>query len=150
PLADGVYQVSLTASDTLGNSRAYGFGFTIDAQPPAKPTITGGTVQSGTIHARPAQNTAADFMAPLQGTRDPDTSVWIAGALRIAQGTGPWSIDLTLAQGDNALEVWCVDAAGNRSLSEWVDIHVTPSAGLGFDYNDAGRMKRVRKIDQAN
>jgi hypothetical protein len=149
PLPDGTYQVSLTASDTLGNTQAYSFDFTIDAQPPNKPTVTGGTVQSGTIQARPALNTAADFMAPLQGTRDPETSVWINGARRIALGSGAWSIDLTLAQGGNVLEIWCVDAAGNRGPSEWVDIDVTPSAGLHFDYNDAGRMKRVRRIDQA-
>jgi|GEM_PF-2421093 len=149
PLPDGPYQVSLTASDSLGNTRACGFGFTIDAQPPAKPTITGGTVQSGTIQARPVENMATDFMAPLQGTRDPDTSVWINGAWSIALGSGAWSIDLTFAQGDNTLEVWCVDAAGNRGPSEWVDIDVTPSAGLRFDYNDAGRMQRVRRIDQA-
>ncbi len=147
PLADGTYQTNLTASDAYGNSQAYAFSFTIDTLAPAKPTITGGTVASGTIQPRPVQNTADDFMASVQGTREADTSVWINGAQYLPIGSGDWAVDLTLQQGDNALEVWCKDRAGNQSPSEWVDIRVEPTGGLIFEYNNAGRMKGVRRAE---
>jgi hypothetical protein len=146
PLADGTFQVNVTSADTLGNQQVYPFSFVIDTQPPAKPGITGGAVASGTIQPRPATNQADDFMAPLEGTRDAGTSLWINGTRYLPAGVDTWSVDLTLQQGDNTLEIWCVDSAGNQSESEWVDIYVEPAGGLIFDYNDAGRMKRVRRI----
>jgi hypothetical protein len=146
PLTDGTYQVDVTAADTLGNQQLYQFSFVIDTQPPSKPVVTGASVASGTIQPRPATNQADDFMAPLEGTRDAGTSLWINGTQYLPAGSANWSVDLTLQQGDNALEIWCVDQAGNQSVSEWVDIFVEPSNGLIFEYNDAGRMKRVRRI----
>jgi hypothetical protein len=145
PLPDGVYQVSLTASDTYGNSATYPFSFTIDTQAPSKPVITGGNVASGLVRPRPVQNTAADFMAPLQGTRGNDTSLWINGVQRVDLGAGAWSMMFSLHEGDNPLEIWCVDQAGNRSPSEWVDIRVQPTSGLLFEYDDDGRVKRIRR-----
>ena len=146
PLLDGTYDVSMTAADTLGNQQLYQFSFVIDTQPPTKPVVTGSTVASGTIQPRPAANQADDFMAPLEGTRDAGTSLWINGIKFAPAGLDHWSVDLTLQLGDNALEIWCLDQAGNRSASEWVDIYVDPASGLIFDYNGAGRMKRTRRI----
>ena len=39
-------------------------------------------------------------------------------------GSDDWSVDLTLAPGDNALEFWLEDSAGNKSPSVWLDILV--------------------------
>ncbi|MCK5712413.1 MAG: Ig-like domain-containing protein, partial [Hyphomicrobiaceae bacterium] len=124
PLGDDGYQVSLTATDTAGNSQAYSFSFTVDSQAPSKPTITGGTVTSGVIQVRPAQNSSNSISVTLTGTRDDNTSVWINNVQRVSLGSGDWSVNLTFAQGDNALEIWAEDTAGNRSASEWVDILV--------------------------
>jgi hypothetical protein len=146
PLSDGTYEVGLTAGDTLGNQQLYQFSFIIDTQPPAKPVVTGASVASGTIQPRPVANQADDFMAPLEGSRDAGTSLWINGTQYLSAGSTTWSVDLTLQQGDNALEIWCVDQAGNQSSSEWVDIYVDPASGIIFEYNDAGRMKNVRRI----
>jgi parallel beta-helix repeat protein len=143
PLTDGTFQVNVTSADTLGNQQVYPFSFVIDTQAPTKPGITGGVVASGTIQPRPATNQADDFMAPLEGTRDAGTSLWINGTQYLPAGADTWSVDLTLQQGDNALEIWCVDPAGNQSGSEWVDIYVEPAEGLIFDYNNAGRVKHV-------
>ncbi|MFZ1984000.1 MAG: CARDB domain-containing protein, partial [Desulfatitalea sp.] len=88
PLADGVYLASMIAADTYGNTQNYSFNFTIDTQPPAKPTITGGTVQSGTIQPRPTQNTANRVIAELKGSREGNTSLWTNGVQRIGLGSG--------------------------------------------------------------
>jgi len=146
PLSDGTYIVRLTAADSLGNQLNYEFSFIIDTQPPAKPVVTGSSVASGTIQPRPAANQADDFMVTLEGTRDADTSLWINGSQFVPKGSGPWAANLTLLAGDNAIEIQSVDQAGNHSPSEWVDVHVEPASGLFFDYNDAGRMQRVRRI----
>ncbi|HUT69838.1 MAG TPA: Calx-beta domain-containing protein [Desulfatiglandales bacterium] len=124
PMADDTYQVSFTAQDMAGNTQAYSFSFTVDSQSPAKPTITGGTVFSGVIQARPAENKADSPTITLTGTREDNTGVWINAVLRVPPGTGGWSVDLTLPQGNNSLEIYLEDGAGNRSPSEWVDILV--------------------------
>jgi hypothetical protein len=143
PLADDTYQISFTAADTYGNSQAITLDFTIDTVPPAKPTITGSTVASGTIQPRPAQNTADRVIAVLEGTRDPETTLWINGMQFVHEGSGTWSTHINLAPGDNALEVYCLDAAGNQSPSEWVDINVTAEGGTVYQYDSSGRMIRV-------
>jgi len=95
---------------------------TLDTGPPVKPTITGGSVLSGPIQARPAENKSNSTTVTLTGTREDHTSVWINNVKRLDTGSGDWSVNLTLAQGDNILEIWLVDQAGNRGDSEWVDI----------------------------
>ena len=42
----------------------------------------------------------------------------------VEMGSGDWSVDMFLPQGDNALEFWLEDSAANRSPSVWVDIMV--------------------------
>jgi hypothetical protein len=143
PLPDSTYQVSLTAADTYGNNQNYAFSFTIDTQPPGKPTITGGTVDSGTIAPRPAENTTSQFVVELTGTREAGTSVWIGGVERVAVGDGDWAVQLTLTSGSNALEVWLEDRAGNQGDSEWVDIEMQSADAVNYEYDATGRLKRV-------
>jgi len=142
PLADSTYQVAFTAADTYGNTQNHTLDFTIDTQPPAKPTITGGVVDSGTIAPRPAPNTTSQFLVELTGTREPATSVWINGSETVTIGDSDWAIQVTLQPGSNALEIWLKDLAGNQSESEWVDIEMPAGSGITYDYNVTGRMKR--------
>ncbi|CAB1059485.1 diguanylate cyclase/phosphodiesterase (GGDEF & EAL domains) with PAS/PAC sensor(s), partial [Olavius sp. associated proteobacterium Delta 1] len=128
PLADGTYTVAFTAQDLEGNTQQYSFLFTVDGQPPTEPTITGGVVLSGLIQQRPSENNSNTTTVTLTGTREANTSVWINSLQQVAQGSGDWSVDLTLAQGDNALEIWLEDAAANRSPSVWVDIRLDSAA----------------------
>ena len=143
PLPDSTYDVDLTAADTYGNTQTYSFGFTIDSQPPAKPTITGGTVDSGTIQPRPVQNTTGQFLVELTGTRDAGTSLWINGVQVVDVGDADWAVPLTLEPGSNALEIWLKDRAGNEGESVWVDIEVVTGNSVTFEYDAAGRIKRI-------
>ncbi|MCP4572186.1 MAG: hypothetical protein GY838_07515, partial [bacterium] len=122
PMEDGVYQVSFTAADMAGNSAEHACTFTKDAQPPAPPVITGGGAASGPIQARPAENQSASLAVTLTGTRENGAAVWIDGAEAAMAGDGDWTVALTLNQGENALEIWLEDNAGNRGESVWVDI----------------------------
>ena len=143
PLADSAYTVSLTAADTYGNTQNIQFGYTIDTVPPGKPVITGAEVASGTIQARPVQNTSEQFMVELTGSRDSGTSVWINGVEHVTSGDADWSLQINLLPGDNVLEVWLVDLAGNIGTSEWVDIRVDTGSKVIFQYDASGRVRRI-------
>ena len=114
-------------------------------------------VTSGQIQLRPAQNSSNSTTVTLTGTREDHTSVWINNQLKVNSGSNNWSVDMTLTQGNNTLEIRAEDAAGNRSPSVWVDIQVdsiapaitavapadnsfvnTPPATIVIDYQEAG------------
>jgi parallel beta-helix repeat protein len=143
PLADSLYTVSLTAADTYGNTQNMQFAFTIDTIAPGEPVITGGTVESGTIQAQPVLNSAKQFIVELTGTRDSGTSVWINGVERVASGDADWSVQIKLQPGDNTIEVWLVDLAGNIGSSVWVDIAVNTGSSVFFNYDASGRVQRI-------
>ena len=143
PLSDGTYTASLTAVDTFGNSNAVSISFAIDTQPPGKPVITGEVVASGTLQCRPASNNSLDFTVQVEGTREVSTSVWINNSKKMDEGSDAWSVPLVLLPGDNVLEIWLVDLAGNRGLSEWLDIHVDSGTEINYRYNSSGRVKRI-------
>ncbi|MCP4380871.1 MAG: Ig-like domain-containing protein, partial [Hyphomicrobiales bacterium] len=124
PFADETYTVALTATDLAGNAQPYSFSFTVDGQPPAAPTITGETVTSGVIQERPAPNQSDNATVTLTGAREDETGVWINDALKVIPGSGAWTTQVSLAQGDNALKIELEDRAGNRSDPAWVDIFV--------------------------
>ena len=140
PLSDDTYQVSFTAADSCGNSAQYSFAFTIDTQPPDKPVITGGTVDSGTIQARPTENIASQFVVELTGTRESGTALWINAVATVGAEDVDWITSLTLSPGNNTFEVWLTDEAGNQSESEWVDIYINTATGISYEYNDSGRL----------
>ncbi|CAB1059836.1 hypothetical protein D1BOALGB6SA_4601, partial [Olavius sp. associated proteobacterium Delta 1] len=123
-LPNGTYTISFTAADAEGNTQAYSFAFTVDSQPPDKPAITGGTVTSGLIQGNHFNNQSSSAAVTLSGTREDNTGVWINGSQQVAAGTGDWSVELNLSQGDNAIEIHVLDLAGNASPLEYVDIYV--------------------------
>ena len=94
PLEDGLYQVSLRATDVAGNALDYTFSFTVDGDAPATPVITGGLVLSGLMEARPFQNASTTRQVTLTGTRDDETSVvirmskgsWIGNVIHVGAG----------------------------------------------------------------
>ncbi|MFH1613961.1 MAG: CARDB domain-containing protein, partial [Planctomycetota bacterium] len=140
PLPDNTYTVSFTAIDMAGNAQAYSLSFIVDNLPPSSFTITGGTVYSGAIQARPVQNQSNTANITLTGTRDDNTSVWVNNVQRVSSGSGDWTMNIGLSQGDNALEVWLQDAANNRSVSVWVDIlvdSVAPAVTSVIPANDS-------------
>jgi len=143
PLSDGSYTASLVSADIHGNTQNYNFSFTVDSQPPTKPAITGGTVTSGTIQARPFLNTANQFIVELTGTREADSAVLVSGVERIVLGDGPWSVQVELQPGDNAIEAKLKDRAENIGEAEWVDIHVSTANTIQFDYNASGRIEHI-------
>lgn len=124
PLPDGLYHVVVTAQDLAGNTQVYTFSFTVDGLPPEPPVITGGAVYTGLIQARPAANGANTAFVTLTGARSEAAGVWVNGVKRVDEGEGDWSVNVTLVQRENALEVWLVDRAGNRGSSTWVDIQL--------------------------
>jgi len=121
-------------------------GIDRQSQLPAKPTVTGGVVFSGTIQPRPAANTTDRIIAVLEGTRENGTSVWINGELIEPLGSGPWAHQIQLNPGDNAYEIYCRNSIGNQSASEWVDINFNGQGGIIYEYDAAGRMKRVQTL----
>ncbi len=144
PLADGQYRVSFRAIDTFGNWRNYDFVFTIDSQPPPKPVVTGGIVASGTIAPRPAANTANNATILLEGTCEPGSFVWADGKCQGQFDSGNWSFRWLLSPGNNSIELYCRDKAGNQSPSEWVDIYFRGTGGALYKYDGAGRLRQVR------
>jgi hypothetical protein len=143
PLADGLYTLTLTASDAIGNAAPYSFSFTIDTLGPAKPVITGGLVASGAIRERPNQNIADNTAILLTGTAENQTTLWINGVQYQAVTTGSWSATLNLADGDNTFEVWVEDGVGNRSPSAWVDFWLETAPMMNLEYDEAGRLQHV-------
>jgi hypothetical protein len=80
----------------------------------------------------------------LTGTRDSGTSVWIDGVERVASGDADWSVQINLQPGDNTIEVWLVDLAGNQGASEWVDIEMLTGSSVSYEYDSTGRIKRIQ------
>jgi len=58
-------------------------------------------------------------------------------------GDGAWSTALTLVPGENPLEAWLLDRAGNRGPSEWVDIEVDTASMSRYEYNSSGRVMHI-------
>ncbi|BBO91770.1 hypothetical protein DSCOOX_49500 [Desulfosarcina ovata subsp. ovata] len=120
---DGTYQVSVTAVDIAENSAIYIFSFTVDSQVPKIPTIKA-EILSGTLIVDSDNNRSNKSSVTVTGTREDDTAIYINGALKVALGTGDWSVTLDLEQGENSLEIWSRDTAGNDSEVVQVTINV--------------------------
>ena len=123
-LPDSTYTLSFTARDNHGNQKDYSVTFTLDTAKPAVPAITGGTLNTGVIKARPFANKSNTSAITLQGTRDDGCTIYVNGTLMVAAGTGNWSANVNLNQGDNSLTIYASDNAGNQSDSIWADVYV--------------------------
>lgn len=124
PLAQGSYHVNFTAADTAGNLKDYSFYFTLDSEAPTMPTITGGTVLSGTLKITPDLNRSNTTLVTITGTREANCSIWINNAMAVSAGQGDWSRSVNLQQGNNSVSVYQVDPAGNNSEPANINIFV--------------------------
>ena len=128
PFANGAYTLTFLAKDTSGNEQMHTTSFTVDADTPEPPAITGGIVTPGGRIDTGKENRSSSRTVTLTGAREANTSIriWRGTELlqQIARGSGDWLQTLSLNQGLNALRVEARDAAGNLSDPVPVDIVV--------------------------
>jgi len=124
--------------DTLINEvpdDVYTSSFTIDKNPPTVPVVT-------SHPSAPEVTISTSTSVTLTGTREVGSSIWIDGVKRLVAGTADWTIDLTLAQGQQDLVIHAEDSAGNKSETVAVSFNVdsiAPTVSLAADtpiYND--------------
>ncbi|EMF0720256.1 BapA prefix-like domain-containing protein [Citrobacter freundii] len=126
PVAQGSYQVSITATDPAGNVsvRSDPVALSIDTTPPDVPVITAASDNVGDVTGDIAPGATTDDNTPtLRGTgTDGDTITLYNGNTVIGTATvvdGKWSITpgSALANGSYTLHAIATDAAGNASNS---------------------------------
>lgn len=128
-LSDGIYTVSLTPTDLLGNASVFTSEFEIDATPPAPPVVLNPPVVVG--HAASLQGTM-----PLDAVSLLFTST--GGVVRQVSypQAGQWSVNLdNLPAGVVTINLVAVDAAGNRSetLALVLSVDLTPPGAPSID-----------------
>jgi len=119
-LAEGVWQVSITADDTAGNrSASTQRTFTIDSVAPAQAVVDG--ILDGNL--LDADQLTSDLEPRLRGSAEPGTTVTIEldGVKRFtttADPQGVWQVRLTgLADGSHTAVAWATDKAGNQGAN---------------------------------
>jgi fibronectin type 3 domain-containing protein len=109
---EGVNTVTAVARDEAGNTSApVSVEIVYDITPPSVPTVD-------------------SFVSPtnepvitLSGSKVADSYLYIDGSLTSAAFSGvSWSQALTLKEGSNSIEIYCMDEAGNRGQSRFADI----------------------------
>ncbi|RLB38485.1 MAG: hypothetical protein DRH12_12825, partial [Deltaproteobacteria bacterium] len=104
PLAEDSYTVVLDAHDFAGNSTHVDLSFTYDATAPAKPTV------------EPVESPTHLSHQTLNGTKDAESSIWINDTEVIPVNADTnWSYEVQLQEGENILEIYSEDRAGNKS-----------------------------------
>jgi len=119
PFDEDTYTASVQAQDLAGNTTSSTISFTYDGTPPSLLTLE--PVQSPTIFA----------VQTLSGTKEANSSVWLNGTevVAINADTG-WSYQITLIEGENPLELYSKDPAGNQSDSVFAAIIYDETAPL--------------------
>jgi fibronectin type 3 domain-containing protein len=128
-LSDGIYTVSLTPTDLLGNATVFTSKFEVDATPPAPPVVLNPPAVVG--HAASLQGTM-----PLDAVSLLVTST--GGVVRQVSypQAGQWSVNLdNLPAGVVTINLIAVDAAGNRSetLVLLLSVDLTPPGAPSID-----------------
>ena len=123
-LADGT-QVSVTATDAAGNTSPAAnetVNTSIDSTPPPIPDILSATDDVAPVQGVLSSGASTNDDSPvLSGTAEAGVTVSIyeGGALLAtvqADGTGNWSVSLTLAEGPHSLTATTTDSFGNESM----------------------------------
>ncbi|GEM_PF-3065985 len=117
PVVTGHNILCAIARDSAGNATQQEISVFVlpPTQPPAMPTV-------GTVGPALPQVTTADTIT-VGGTKRPGTSIWINGQqVHALDDATTWSIDVSLAEGDNVLEVVTRDASGTSSAPARVNI----------------------------
>ena len=142
-LSQGVHNLSVTVSDTAGNTSANSptLTFTVDSVAPGAATgLALNNDNGGTPVPIAAGGTTNDSTPALSGSAEANSIVIIADGSTVlgsttASATGAWSFTPTLTDGTHNLSVTVRDAAGNTSglatISVTVDT-VAPPAATGL------------------
>ncbi|HHG9063051.1 TPA: BapA/Bap/LapF family large adhesin, partial [Citrobacter freundii] len=124
-LGNGLHTLTVTATDSAGNTSlpSGGFTYTVDTQAPTAPVITQVVDDVGPLIGNLNNGQATnDTLPTLSGTAEANSTVRIydngsfIGSIT-ADGTGAWSFTpgTALGNGNHALTVTATDAAGNVS-----------------------------------
>ncbi|WP_235893760.1 Ig-like domain-containing protein, partial [Limnobaculum xujianqingii] len=139
-LADGHYQVTVTETDTAGNTSETSptFDFNVDTTAPEKPTIGGVTDNTGSITGPINSGDVTDETRPeFSGEGEPGSTITLKDEDGNVLGTatvdedGKWTVqpEQPLGEGEHSLVVTETDKAGNESdPSDPIDFEVDTTA----------------------
>ena len=124
-LAGGTYTLSVTATDSAGNTSAPSalYAITVDTAAPAAPAITSVTDDVDPAQGNvPSGGTTDDATPALVGTAEAGSIVNVYDGITLlgtvtADGSGNWTLTPTLADGTHDLIVTATDSAGNISAA---------------------------------
>ncbi|MBP2167601.1 hypothetical protein J2125_000793 [Erwinia toletana] len=141
-LTNGSYDLTVTATDSAGNSTQQPASFTVKADAASLPTISFDAFAGNNVVDGAEQQTAQTLSGVTTNVEAGQTvTITLDGAIytAIVQPSGAWSIAIPasalqdLANGDNSLVVAVSDAAGN-SISNTLDFSVNNAlSGLAVD-----------------
>ncbi|MGA3488702.1 DNRLRE domain-containing protein [Micromonosporaceae bacterium DT55] len=148
-LPDGRYAFAVKAADEHAASDwSPACEFTLDATPPAIPTVTSTDYPEGSWQGGPFIPGTFTFTADsddLAGFRYGE----IGPTDFVAVDEGSRSVDVTIAptsDGPGTLYVWSVDKAGNRSGQTYYRFLVRPTAPFITDANPSARIGEPREL----
>ncbi|WP_332309430.1 fibronectin type III domain-containing protein [Pseudomarimonas arenosa] len=122
--AEGSYTVTATLKDVNGvQSLPFTGMFTYDATAPSAPSVN------------PLPASTANDLVVIQGTREPNTAIYINGELAVpSSANAAWSKQVALVSGRNTFAIQARDCAGNRSSNVNVETIYdnTPPAEVSF------------------
>ena len=123
-LVEGLNEFSVLVFDEMEfESDATGpFQVVLDTIPPSVPAVA----IPDTVLMPPG---VSPYGYALEGTKDSDATVWVNG-VQAAELLDPtlWTASLPIVEGDNAVDIYAEDAAGNRS--ETLNANVQGAIGL--------------------
>jgi hypothetical protein len=133
PLAEGDHQLAVTAKDTTGNSETYTFDFTVDATPPVVDHTPITTANAGGSLSIQATATDNNGIAGVTLFYRPRTSELPYRSVEMTAGdAGQYAAAIPaedLIGAGVRYYIKAVDASGNETATDRIDIAVTDSAG---------------------
>ena len=111
----------LSAQDTADNVIPISNGVYTFVVQSSAPTITN-------YPLAPVTTSITTQTVTIEGERDDNTAIWVDDQQVVASGSGAWSANIVLQEGQNDLSISATDADGNRSASASVSFLVDSTA----------------------